>query len=242
VEWAPLMLQMRMFEAWRGVFRAIVANSHFVKRSLETAGFGPVQVIWNGVAPREPGGPLLAEPTASFAGRLVPEKGVAVLLRAFAGVPNGRLLIAGDGPERASLENLTVQLGLAARVRFLGWLGAAELERELRGSWAHVAPSLWAEPFGFVAAEAMMRGTAVIASDTGGLAEIVQDGKTGFLVPPNDVPALRESISQLFEDRERATRMGEAGRNLAMQSFHEVRWVDSFIEVYRSVAKRGSGG
>ena|SRR5579871_6038662 len=237
VEWVPLMLQMRMFSAWRGVFRAVVANSHAVKQSLEASGIGPVQVIWNGVAPKAPGDPISDEPTAAFAGRLVSSKGVPVLLRAFAGVPCGRLLIAGDGPERAPLEQLSAQLGLTNRVHFLGHLGPTELDRKLQGSWVQVVPSVWAEPFGFVAPEAMMRGTAVIASNAGGLAEIVQDGKTGFLVPPLDVDALRDRISRILVDKELAVEMGRASREVAMRSFHEARWVDSFIQVYRRVAE-----
>jgi glycosyltransferase involved in cell wall biosynthesis len=239
VDWPPLMLQMRMFSAWRGVFRAIVANSHALKKSLEESGIGPVRVIWNGVAAKEQSGSLLDEPTAAFSGRLVPAKGAAVLLRAFAGIPQGRLLIAGDGPERAPLETLSERLGLEKRVQFLGWLEQPDLDRKLRGSWVQVVPSLWAEPFGFVAPEAMMRGLAVVASNTGGLAEIVQDGKTGFLVRPGDTEALRDKISVILADKQLAIRMGHAGRESAMQSFEEGRWIESFIQLYRTVTGAG---
>lgn len=240
VDWMPLMLQMRMFSAWRGVFRAIVATSQAVKQSLEASGLGPVQIIFYGVEPHPRDGPLLEEPTAAFSGRLVPAKGVDVLLRAFADVPYGRLLIAGDGPERASLEALSERLGLSKRVEFLGWLEQAELDRKLRGAWVQVVPSLWAEPFGLVAPEAMMRGRAVIASNSGGLAEIVQDGEVGYLVPPGDAEAMRDKLSAILGNKQLAVRMGEAGRELALQSFQEAGWVESFIEVYRTVTGAGA--
>ena len=80
-----------------------------------------------------------------------------------------------------------------------------------------------------------MRGTAVIASNTGGLAEVVVDGETGYLVPPGDANALRDRISAILSDKQMAVTMGKAGRERAMQSFQEARWIDSFLELYRSI-------
>jgi glycosyltransferase involved in cell wall biosynthesis len=128
-----------------------------------------------------------ADPMFVFCGRLSVEKGLQLLLGAFARlnrvVPNARLRIVGDGPQRADLERLVGSLGISRSVTFTGQLPARDVERELVDAWALVAPSLWAEPFGLVALEAIVRGVPVIASERGGFADSVEDEITGMLFP-----------------------------------------------------------
>lgn len=239
-DWAPLMLQMRLLARWRVVFDVVVANSEAVKQSLEDGGIRPVQVIPNGVRERPRAQLDPAVPLAGFAGRLVKPKGVATLLQAFAQVPRGRLLIAGDGDERTSLEELARGLGIAERVNFLGHLTSTDLDRRFSRLWVQVIPSLWREPFGFVAPEAMMRGTAVIASAAGGLLDVVQHEKTGLLIPAGDVTALRDALNRMFDQPELAAKMGQAGREVALAEFHESVWLDRFAEVYDGLIRRKS--
>ena len=126
------------------------------------------------------------------------EKGISLLLRALARlcaeVPSARLRIVGQGPERLSLERLAGNLGIEDSVTFLGWLSPSEIEHQLRDAWASLVPSLWAEPFGLVAIEAIIRGVPVIASASGGLGEIVEQGVSGLLFPNNDEAALIECL------------------------------------------------
>ncbi len=236
-DWSVLMLQMRMFERWRDVFDAVVANSEAVRRKLEEAGIGPAEVVRNGV----PSGPepaaLSDQPTVVFAGRLVREKGAHVLLRAFAKANLGRLLIAGDGPEREALRRLAAELGIEDRVCIAGRLPQGDLEKRFLGAWAQVVPSLWAEPFGFVAPEAMMRGTAVIASHAGGLAEVVEHGRTGLLVASGDIEGLAGALTQILGDRDLAARMGAAGRERAILHYHESLWADRFVRIYERLIR-----
>ncbi|HWO41241.1 MAG TPA: glycosyltransferase family 4 protein [Candidatus Eisenbacteria bacterium] len=244
-DWLPLMLQMKLWKQWRGAFDLVVANSEWIKQTLEANGFGSVEVVWNGVPVRAARPPLAFPPTAAFGGRLVREKGVDLLLHAFAKitdrVPQAKLIIAGDGPERATLQALARRLGLDSRVSWLGHLTQHEMEQRFSQAWVQVVPSLWAEPFGIVAAEAMMRGTAVIASNSGGLAEIVRDGETGFLVPPGDIEALAGRLTQILQDRALTQRLGDAGRKTALRDFNESRYVDNFLRLYeRVLASRGT--
>ena len=101
-----------------------------------------------------------SEPSFIYCGRLSSEKGVDLLLRAFAGlrsdVPNARLRIVGDGPQRVALESLVVSLGLGGAVTFVGRVAPGDVGREFADAWALVAPSLWAEPFGLIALEAIV--------------------------------------------------------------------------------------
>jgi len=238
-DWLPLMLQMKLWRHWRSAFDLIVANSEAVKRRLVAEGITPVEVVWNGVPIRPARPPLSSPPTVAFAGRLVREKGTDVLVRAFAKVviqiPEARLLLAGDGPERERLKRLIADLGLSSSVSMLGRLSQSEVERRTAVAWVQAVPSRWAEPFGLVAAEAMMRGTAVVASASGGLTESVRDGQTGFLVPPGDAEALTEASLHLLQDRELAEQMGWAGRETAMAHFSEATFVDRFVQLYQTL-------
>ena len=146
-----------------------------------------------------------ATPVFVYSGRLVPEKGLPELLRAFAQVrarvPDAHLRLVGDGGMRADLERLVVSLGLQGAVVFRGRLPFAGVEQELVDAWALVAPSLWAEPFGMVAPEAIVRQVPVIATRTGGFADTVVDGVTGLLVPNGDESALADAMMAVAERR-----------------------------------------
>lgn len=235
-DWAPLMLQLRLWRHWRDCFDIVVANSETTKRQLIAGGIEPVEVIPNGIPIRPPRAPLTDPPTVAFAGRLVPEKGADVLLRALAGVatelPETVLVIAGEGSERTRLEALAAELGIGERVSFAGYLRTDELEQRLETAWVQVVPSLWAEPFGLVAIEALMRGTAVVASNAGGPAEIVRPGETGLLVPPADVEALAGALRTLLSDRTLAETFGRQGREDALARFGENRYVADFARLY----------
>jgi glycosyltransferase involved in cell wall biosynthesis len=241
-DWVPLMIQMKLWRRWRNAFNMIVANSEAVRRRLIEEGLEPVEVVFNGVPIPSPRPPLSSSPAVAFAGRLVREKGVDVLLRAFARVvaeiPTARLLLAGDGPERERLTKLTAELGLSATVSMLGHLSREQLERACAVAWVQCVPSRWAEPFGMVAAEALMRGTAVVASGCGGLTEIVQDGRTGILVPPGDAEALAEALLRLLRNRELAEQMGRAGREVALARFSEGAFVDRFEQLHQELYQK----
>lgn len=243
-DWLPLMLQMKLWQHWRDVFDLIVANSDAVKQQLMAAGIDPIEVVWNGV-PVRPARPVLTSvPTVAFAGRLVAEKGVDILLAAFARVvqhiPDAQLLIAGEGEERDRILDLIQTFNLDQNVTLLGQVSRLELEQHFAGAWVQVVPSRWAEPFGIVAAEAMMRGTSVIASRAGGLAEIVQPGRTGFLVPPSEVEPLTEALLRVLQNQELAEQMGQAGREIALSRFSEAAFVDRFVELYHQLLQQSS--
>jgi glycosyltransferase involved in cell wall biosynthesis len=237
--WTVLMLQQKLWHYWQDAFDVVVALSQAMKIKLEEAGIKPVKVVYNGVPLKSQLFTLSKTPTVVYAGRLVPEKGVDILLRAFAQikirVPESQLLIAGDGAEKENLENLSHNLGLTNSVKWLGYLPQEEMEQKFEGAWVQVVPSQWAEPFGNVTTEAMMRGTAVIASAVGAQPEIVVDGVTGFLVSPGDVSALGNNLTLLLSNRQLATEMGQNGRDHALNHFSEDRRNQRFLEIYEQL-------
>lgn len=235
--WVVLLLQHRLWQRWRSSIDQIVALSHGMKQELEAAGLSPVEVIHNGVPVRPQRPPLGQLPMLAFAGRLVPEKGVDVLLRAFAiaqtHIPQARLLIAGQGSAETGLRQLAEELGIADQIHWLGHCSRELMEEQFNLAWVQVVPSLWAEPFGNVTTEAMMRGTAVIASTVGAQPEIVSADQTGFLVPPGNVEALADRLVTLMQNRELAEAMGQAGRTRALTSFSEGHRTDQFLVLYQ---------
>jgi len=233
------MVQMKLWRQWQNAFNLIVAHSEALKRRLMEEGVRVSDVIRGGVPIQIQRPSLSSPPTVAFAGRFVREKGADVLLHAFAKVvtqiPEARLLLVGDGPEHEGLKDLIFQWRLSSSVSFLGQLPHPEVERCFASAWVQVVPSRWAEPFGLAAVDAMMRGTAVIASDSGGLSEIVREGETGFLVTPGNADALAKALLCLLQNREQAEQMGRAGRQVALCHFSQTTFVDKFVQLYRTL-------
>jgi glycosyltransferase involved in cell wall biosynthesis len=238
-DWALLMAQRRLLRKWRHVFRVIVANSQSTAEALARDGFTGITIVPDGLPGASDPALLDGLPTAVYVGRLVPEKGVDVLLRAFSEVvrrqPSASLDIVGDGSARCELEALATHLGIAASVRFHGYQSRSRSEGIARRAWVQVVPSRWPEPFGLVAVEAMMRGVPVIASQTGGLAEIVLHEVTGVRIPPGDVDALADAMGRILRYRNLAFRLGNAGRRLAESQYGVSRFLDRMLAVYASV-------
>jgi len=238
----PQMLRMKLWQRWHEAFRLIVANSEAVRSRLVAEGIRPAEVIWNGIPIQPSRPPLSFPPTVAFAGRLVQEKGVDVLLKAFAKVveqvPEARLLLAGEGPQQERLRGLIAKLGLSTNVSMLGHIPRRELEQHFAPAWAQAVPSIQEETFGLVAAEAMMRGTAVVASSSGGLNEIVQNGQAGFLVPPGEVNLLAEALIRFLKDRDLAEQMGKSAREFALRHFTGEISVEKFITLYQNLCDR----
>ncbi|HUF01364.1 MAG TPA: glycosyltransferase family 4 protein [Gaiellaceae bacterium] len=183
-----------------------------------------------------------SEPRLLCVGRLIPVKGHVVLLRALAlargRVPDLALDIAGHGPLEPALREYARELGLSGAVRFLGFV--APVQDAVEEAAIVVVPSL-GEGFGMVALEAMERGRAVIASDVGGLSEIVVDRETGLVVPAGDADALAEAMVSLAGDLERAREMGRLGRSRALEFFRQDQCTEQTEALYlRALASASS--
>ncbi|MCH8877288.1 MAG: glycosyltransferase family 4 protein [Chloroflexi bacterium] len=158
-------------------------------------------------------------PNVLFVGRLEKEKGVSFLIKAMALVteklPGARLLIAGDGGYRSALAKIAKSERVQNEVSFLGWLEDEQLRLAYKKSRLLVLPSIWEEGLGMVLLEAGLMGRPVIASDIGGIKDVVRHGENGLLVPPGDIVSLTTAILVLLKDKELAERMGLAGARIA---------------------------
>jgi glycosyltransferase involved in cell wall biosynthesis len=205
------------------------------------------ETVHNGVQPGPDARP--DGRTILFVGRVSPDKGVHVLVEAFRLLcerrDDPRLELIGDEAlpplsmqvrldeeprvrrlarfyrSGAYLEPLLAELppGIADRVTHRPWIAQEEVLAAYRRAAVVVLPSVWNEPFGMPAAEAQAAGRPVVASNVGGLPEVVVDGQTGLLVPPDDPSALAAAIGRVLDDPALARRLGEAGRRQARERF-----------------------
>jgi glycosyltransferase involved in cell wall biosynthesis len=180
--------------------------------------------------------PDAGPPRFVYLGRMIPHKGVDWLLRAAAQVKSDVAFdLAGTGNQEAEYRALSKTLGLDDKVTFHGWLTADQVTPLLRAARALVFPSIWHEPGGTVAFEAMTNGRAVIMSRVGGMPEVVEENVNGLLVESNDTDGLANAIDRLATDTALARRMGETGRALVSQRYTMDMHMDRLMAIYAGV-------
>jgi glycosyltransferase involved in cell wall biosynthesis len=189
--------------------RLVVVPSEALRRLAVEWGVSPqkLRLLHNPVAPPPelPGRDELRMrhafngATLVFAGRLVPQKAIHVALDAVRRIPDVSLRVAGEGPYAERLERLNRELGLEERVRFLGPQPRATIFELLHAADAALLSSSW-ENFPHMVVEALSVGTPVLATDVGGVTEIIRDGWNGLLVPPNEPAELAAAIRRFLDD------------------------------------------
>lgn len=211
----------------------IIGCSRYMGREIATLFNQPaekIRVIPNGVDPEsitagmEPSSETARgrEKTIAFLGRLVPEKGVHVLISALPAIMEKvgpvRLEVAGKGPYQRELEDLAHRVGVADRVKFLGFVDDTGRNNLLNRANVAVFPSIY-EPFGIVALEAMAAGVPVVVSDTGGLSDVIEHGVDGYLSPPGDIHMLAHYIAEILRNPELARHFVQRARRNLMIKF-----------------------
>ena len=223
-------VQGRNVGAWYWLPHRVIANSHAVRAHLISHRVRPekILVVHNGIRVAEFRRRLstreakerLGLPASAYvvgtAGHLSRKKGHADLLRgfaaAFAGRPDVRLVVLGEGPERGALQRAAGRLGLGDRLVLLGF--RRDVRDVMSAYDVFALASSW-EPFGLVFVEAMALGVPCIATNAGGAPEVVADGETGLLVPPRNPQALAEAMAKLIADDALRQRLGSAGPDRA---------------------------
>ena len=192
---------------------------------------GSVRTIHNGVPDLEiaPRPHTPRDRVVGAVGRFEHQKGFDVLLRAMADVDDASLVLVGDGSERAALEDLAQRTGVAARVEWTGW---HEDPRGLLASFDVLAFPSRFEGFPLAVLEALLARSAVVATDVGSVAEVVIDGETGLLVPPDDAPGLAIAIRRLLGDDGLRGRVGADGRQLVLDRFTAEHMTRAFEGLY----------
>jgi len=231
-------------EDWPAAVRVVrfsglvpVACGPGVAAALEEHGATPLATVPNAVGPAPPPADRSQfglEPGTKLVlavGRLVEPKNHALAIRAIAAMPETVLAIAGDGPLRPQLERLTGELGVAARVRFLGVRPDA---RALMGAADAIVLSSRSEGLPLSALEALASGTPLVATNVRGLRELVVDGESALLVP-EEPGALAAALRRVLDDRELAARLAEAGKRIEGAGSDEAL-VRGFLALYERLA------
>ena len=174
------------------------------------------------------------EPIVLFVGRLFENKGADMLLDAARRMATAcHVVIAGDGPARATLEAMATPLRLRHRVTFTGWTKPEEIDEWYARSSVVAVPSLWPEPYGLVGVEAMTHAKPIVAFDVGGVRTWLRDGVNGVLLAAKDVAGFAAALDRLLADPVLAKRMGDAGAEMVAGELSLERHVATMMDVYR---------
>ncbi|MGD1024403.1 MAG: glycosyltransferase [Candidatus Sulfotelmatobacter sp.] len=229
------------FHNWLGTYRRCVdcflAPSQFVRDKFVEHGWdaGKFEVLPHFQAVKDVGARSVQDPPLLYFGRLSEEKGVDDLLRAMQPLPHLRLMVAGDGPERNNLQQLSAELGLT-NVEFSGHIQGAELDRAIRDSSFSVLPSHAYETLGKTILESYAHARTVVASDLGSRRELVREDETGLLYETGNVAQLSSAIEFLSSRPELADTMGHAGRELVRQHSAPEEHYEALIGLYERLA------
>lgn len=177
----------------------------------------------------------------AYVGRLVPLKGLPVLVQAARRLKDQgysfRLKFIGDGPQRSELQSMVRDLQLDAAVEFVGFASGDHLRDELKDVSALIMPSIWEETAGLAAIEQMMRGKLVIASEIGGLGEVV--GDAGLKCIAGDAASLADCMKRVLDQPDLVGRMGKAAQARAHSLFQQDGMVDAYLKLYLDLFRSG---
>lgn len=227
----------RRLGLWKDNVDRIIAPSRFVQALLEEYGIDKKKIVHvphfidaSAWTPTEGG------EYALFVGRLSEEKGVESLIRAAAKRKDVPVRIVGTGPEESRLKTLAKELG-AANVAFVGFKTGDDLRKEYARARFVVVPSVWYEVFGLIVLEAYAAGKPVLASQIGGLAELVKDGETGIQSSAGDVDDLASKLGALWDAPNDCIELGRLARAWVQQEFTPDLHYDRILAVYRGVKR-----
>jgi glycosyltransferase involved in cell wall biosynthesis len=220
----------RRLDRFRNV-TAIIVPSQFLRQQLHTEGIeaGRIYVLPNPVdIPRQAAVPGQGE-YVGYIGRISSEKGIEDFLETARMLPQIPFRVAGVGPDESTLRRLS-----SPNVTWMGFVTGPDRDLFYRQARMIVVPSRWHEPFGLAAAEPMAFGIPVIATQQGGLPEVVQDNVTGRLVSPNNPRDLARTIEQLWPDVNQIEKFGSMGRHRAQSEFSHDIFYERLCAIYRT--------
>jgi glycosyltransferase involved in cell wall biosynthesis len=233
-KWISLPLERLGAFACKKIINVSQANVALARRN-SIAGDERLVCIWNGI----PDSPLRANPGAGdfttlvMTARFVAQKNHQLFVEAIAGVEgNWRVILVGDGPTKAGVEQLVERLGLTQRISFLG--ERQDVPNLLAEADIFVLASNW-EGLPLSILEAMRAALPVVATQVGGVAEAVNDGENGFLIPPQNVSALRHRLQTLVSSKSLQKQMGLSGRLRYEQDFQIAAMVNKTLAIYNEV-------
>ena len=233
-----------LLKRWAGTWKSriivsqaarVIVNHYYLSTSLLPDEFNKdkvssvppcVEVSRTDEVPRHTGTNVL------FVGRVEKGKGIDLLLRASSMIKEPHnVIVVGDGPARAEMEEFAQDIGLKDQVRFVGWVAHDDLAPYYRNAAVLAFPTR-SDTFGLVGLEAFGHGVPVVAFNVGGISAWLQDGQTGYLVPPFDVSLFATRIGELLGNQDLRIQMGERGRQIVEDAYSAERCYEALVNAY----------
>ena len=238
---ASMICLNHILGTWKKEVTLYISLTTFGRRQFIQAGFPQDRIVEKPhFLPDPPSHDLNSNGYAVFIGRLGYEKGVNILLRAWRETPQIPLRIIGDGPERGEFQRLAKRYSLN-NVKFLGYRSRHECLGVLKKSHVLIMPSTWYETFGLTIIEAYACGKPVIASDLGGMGDLIKDGKTGLLFKSGNSRDLASKVRFLFEDKNAAFEMGRNARVEFEMKYTAEKNYDILMDIYNKAERIHKG-
>ena len=217
----------RKWASYAGISQ-FITPSQFLRQKMIDGGFSSekITLLPHAIDPPHHKPPIEGDHML-FVGRLTPEKGLPVLLAAARQLRDIPFVVVGDGDMRAELVGK-----MPPNVHWVGKMARADVWEKCRQARALIMPSIWYEPFGMSALEAMAMGTPVIASKIGGLPEIIQHDKTGTLVPANNMPELATAIDKLWHRPDFAQQLGKNAQTYVQKNHAPDQHLATLLKIF----------
>jgi glycosyltransferase involved in cell wall biosynthesis len=226
--------------SWIGIYgkiRRFIAPSLFLKSKVSSIGWVASKTVHLPYfIPPAPDYTARNDHYVLFAGRISREKGVGNLIEGAARLKSIRFVIAGEGPQLADYRDYVTRSGLS-NVEFVGYAQGGTLERLLEGCSCVVVPSRSYENLPLSILEAFARGKPVVASDCGGIPELVKDGVTGYVFRPDDPVSLAEAIAELTSEESHRAEMGRHARDLAGTDYSPGFHYEKLLKIYEEAQR-----
>lgn len=217
----------------------IITPSEFLKKQLIKGKikYKRIETIYNFVIDSNKEKNTKDEGYAFYFGRLSVEKGILNVLKAIKQLDNGKLIIAGDGPEKEKIEKFITENNLEDRVEMVGYLKQEQVKEYIENSRFVVVPSIWYENCPYSILETMEIGRPIIGSQIGGIPELIEDKENGFVYEYNDIDELAEKMKTLFDNNEVANQQGRMSRKLYEEKYSENIYYNKILEIYTNLIK-----
>jgi len=215
----------------------IITPSEFYRTKFIEDGVNEnkIQAIHNSIEMNDYNVETKDEGYALYFGRLSKEKGILNLINAFTRCNNGKLYIAGEGPEKENIENIIKQNNLEERIKLLGFLNKEQMTDITRKCKFVVVPSTWYENCPYSILETLAIGKPVIGANIGGIPELVNNKENGFIY--NTVEDLTEKMNILFEDEKLVKKFGEKSKELAKEKYNRDEYYNKLEKIYKNLMK-----
>ena len=217
----------------------IITPSEFLKKQLIKGNleYKKIETVHNFVIDSNKENNCNDNGYAFFFGRLSIEKGILNVLKAIKQLNNGKLIIAGDGPEKDNIEKFLKENNLEDRVKMVGYLKQEQVKEYIKNSRFVVVPSIWYENCPYSILETMEMGKPIIGSKIGGIPELIEDKENGFVYEYNNTYELAEKMEILFDNKAMANQQGKMSRILYEEKYSENIYYNKILKIYTDLIK-----